>query len=113
MLTKKRQNIADILPPEQEVAGSNPAGRTSFPSLSGSQSPSLTNNQAHSLGNLNSSGHQLATWERLRLLTARNTCRSEQFLALQTPRPFDFITQLWINDQFREEMLVEQELAAL
>lgn len=61
-------------------------------------------------------------WERLRLLTERNGCRSEQFVALQAitfPHPpFRRIapgplTALWISDWFGEEILIERELAAL
>jgi len=57
--------------------------------------------------------HGSYVWERLRLLTARNLCRSEQFLALQTNTLYDSLTQRWIEDQFSEEFLIERELAAL
>ena len=119
-MNKAFQHI-DRLPPEQEAVGSNPTGRTSFQSFSDPPSAGHSDLPVNSAHHSVDSAHQLPTWERLRLLTERNRCRSEQFSMVFWEDSYRFgpihltdpMVQLGISDWFCEELLIERELTAL
>jgi len=61
----ERTKVQRVLPPEQEVRGSNPLGRTKSPSLSVDSFQAVSDKSVSSSKYLDGSGHQLATCEGL------------------------------------------------